>query len=154
VNRHERKRAILRLVREQPIATQAELAEALSAQGFPAVQTTVSRDVHELGLVKVRGEGGRLVYAPPEAAGSARIRELERALRRAALSIESSGNLIVVLTPSGFASALAEELDRAEHPRILGTVAGDNTILIVAREGVCGSELRDELRAHLLEGAA
>jgi transcriptional regulator of arginine metabolism len=154
VNRHERHRAILRLIGEQPIATQAELAAALSAEGYAAVQTTVSRDVHELGLVKVRDESGRLVYAPPEEAGSARVRELERALRRAALSIESSGNLVVVVTPSGFASALAEELDRSRHPRILGTIAGDNTILIVAREGVSGAKLRDELRELLLEGAA
>ena len=67
--------------------------------------------------------------------------------------MESSGNLIVT-TPYGFANALCEEIDRSSHPRILGTIAGENTILIVAREGVAGSELRDELRAYLLEGAA
>jgi len=151
VNRRERHGAILRLIREQQLSTQAELAEALRAAGFPAVQTTVSRDVHELRLQKIRGEDGRLVYAP---AGAAAPLQVGPAVRRFALSIESSGNLVLITTPSGFGHALAEEIDRAGHPKILGTVAGDNTILVVAREGESGTGLRDELRHHLYEGAA
>jgi transcriptional regulator of arginine metabolism len=151
MNRHERQGAIRRIVREGGVSTQAELADALHAAGHDVVQTTVSRDIRELGLVKVRDAGGRLVYALPE---DARPRDLAPSFRRVALSIESSGNLVLVTTPSGFASALAEEIDRTGHPRILGTVAGDNTILIVAREGVAGPELRDELRSYLVEGAA
>ena len=151
MNRQERQGAIRRLVREQPIATQAELAAALHAAGHDVVQTTVSRDIRELGLVKARDAAGRLVYALPE---DAPRRDLGAAFRRMALSIEASGNLVLVTTPSGFASALAEEIDRAAHPHVLGTVAGDNTILIIAREGVSGAELRDELRAQLLQGAA
>ena len=151
MNRAERQGAIRRLVREQPVATQSELAAALHAAGHDVVQTTVSRDIRELGLVKMRDSAGRLVYALPE---DARPRDLGPAFRRVALSLESSGNLVLVTTPSGFASALAEEIDRAGHPLVLGTVAGDNTILIVAREGVPGTVLRDELRAHLEEGAA
>ena len=151
MNRQERQGAIRRLVREQPIATQAELAAALHAAGHDVVQTTVSRDIRELGLVKARDADGRLVYALPE---DAPRRDLGPAFRRMALSVESSGNLVLVTTPSGFASALAEEIDRAAHPHVLGTVAGDNTILIIAREGVSGAELRDELRAQLLQGAA
>ncbi len=151
MTRHERHGAILRLIREQPISTQEELARALRDEGFHAVQTTVSRDIHELGLQKVRDDAGRLVYAPP---GTAAGSQLGPAIRRFALSIESSGNLILVTTPSGYGHALAESLDRAVHPKILGTVAGDNTIMIVAREGFTGAEVRDELKAHLLEGAA
>ncbi len=151
MNRRDRQGAILRLVREQPLATQAELAAALHAAGYDVVQTTVSRDIRELGLVKARGAGGRLVYVAPD---EARPRDLGPSFRRMALAIESSANLVVVTTPSGFANALAEEIDRAAHPRILGTIAGDNTIMIAAREGVPGQELRDELRAYLMEGAA
>jgi transcriptional regulator of arginine metabolism len=151
MNRSERQGAIRRLVREQALSTQSELAAALHAAGHDVVQTTVSRDIRELGLVKIRHASGRLVYALPE---DARARDIGSSLRRIALEIESSGNLVLVTTPSGFANALCEEIDRAGHPRILGTLAGENTILIVAREGVSGSELRDELRAHLLEGAA
>jgi transcriptional regulator of arginine metabolism len=151
VNRRDRQGAILRLVREQPLSTQAELADALRAAGHDVVQTTVSRDIRELGLVKVRHASGRLVYAAPE---DARPRDLGPSFRRIAMSVDSSANLIVVTTPSGFANALAEEIDRAGHPHVLGTIAGDNTILIIAREGVPGRELRDELRAYLTEGAA
>ena len=151
MNRRERQGAILRLVREQELATQAELAAALHAAGHDVVQTTVSRDIRELGLVKVRGASGRLVYAAPE---EARPRDLAPSFRRTALAVESSANVVLVTTPSGFASALAEEIDRAGHPHVLGTIAGDNTIMIVAREGVPGAVLRDELRAYLMEGAA
>ena len=153
--RRERQGAILRLVRERPLSTQAELADALREAGYDVVQTTVSRDVAELGLVKVRNGTGRLVYAAPgTAANGDRLRELVLALRRWALAFEASGNLVVVTTPSGYASALAQAMDEATHPRIAGTIAGDNTILVVAREGFSGAELRDELRRHLMEGAA
>jgi transcriptional regulator of arginine metabolism len=154
VTRRERQGEILRLVRERPISTQSELVDALRAGGYDVVQTTVSRDVHELGLVKVRAPSGRLVYALPGTADRDRLRELQAGMRRWALSVEASGNLVLVLTPSGYANALAQVMDEAVHPDILGTVAGDNTILVVAREGVSGAALRDELREHLLEGAA
>jgi transcriptional regulator of arginine metabolism len=154
MNRRERHGLILRLIREQPISTQAELSAALAAAGHAVVQTTVSRDIHELGLQKVRNAEGRLVYAPPGTADLDRLRDLGGALRRLMLSCEPSGNLVLITTPSGFAQALSEEIDRSGHPRILGTVAGENTILVVAREGVAGAELADDLKAHLLEGAA
>lgn len=154
MSRRERQGLILRLVREQPISTQSDLASALRAAGCDVVQTTVSRDITELGLVKVRGPAGRLVYALPGTAGRDLSRELRAALRRWALSCESSGNLVVIATPSGCASALAQALDEAAHPSVLGTVAGDNTIIVVAREGVAGETLCRELTHHLLEGAA
>jgi transcriptional regulator of arginine metabolism len=150
--RRERQGAILRLVRERPIATQAELAEALREAGYDIVQTTVSRDVTELGLVKVRADDGRLVYAPPGSRNGDRRRELALALRRWALSFESSGNLVVVLTPRGYATPLADSIDQAGHPDVIGTVAGENTILVVAREGVTGAELAGQLQ-HDLEAA-
>jgi transcriptional regulator of arginine metabolism len=151
MSRSERQGAIRRLVREHTISTQSELASALHTAGFDVVQTTVSRDIRELGLVKVRDAAGRLVYSLPE---DARPRVIIGGLARMALSIESSGNIVVVATPSGFANALCEEIDRAAHPDVLGTVAGENTILVVAREGVAGSDLRDALRADMLKGAA
>jgi transcriptional regulator of arginine metabolism len=154
MNRRERQGAILRLVRDQPISTQTELAEALRDAGYDVVQTTVSRDVAELGLVKVRAPSGRLVYAPPGTGDPARLRALMTAMRRYALSFEAAGNLVVVTTLSGFASALAQEIDDAGHPHVAGTIAGDNTIFVAARDGVSAARLRDELRDHLMEGAA
>ena len=150
MSRAERQGTILRLIREQDIATQNELAEALRAAGHDVVQTTVSRDVADLGLVKIRGENG-LAYAHPGTPAQPRgqMRDLRLALRRWALSIESSANLVVITTPNGFADPLAQSIDDADRPRILGTIAGENTILVIAAEHVPGSVLRDELRSHV-----
>ena len=153
MNRPERHAAILRLVRERPISTQAELAQALSDNGHEVVQTTVSRDVQELGLIKVRGEGGRLVYAPPEAASADRVDAVAVAFSRWALSVEASGNIVVVLTPNGYTNPLAQAIDLARHPRVAGTIAGENTVLLVSREPATGAELAEELRGYMLQGA-
>ena len=154
MNRRERHGAILRVVREQAISTQTDLAEALRRAGYDVVQTTVSRDIAELGLVKVRASSGRLVYAPPGTGDRDRLRVLVAAVRRYALTFETAGNLVVISTASGFASALAQAIDEAAHPHIAGTIAGDNTIFVAARDGVQAAVLRDELREHLVEGAA
>jgi transcriptional regulator of arginine metabolism len=147
VNRSERHAAIQRLIREQPISTQTELAEALRREGHDVVQTTVSRDVHELGLVKVRHADGRLAYAFPEDTPGFG-EDASEALARWALTVEPSGNLVVVTTPYGYAQALAQAIDVAHHPHVAGTVAGENTILLVAREPVGGARLADEIRAR------
>jgi transcriptional regulator of arginine metabolism len=152
MNRNERHAAILRLVREQPLSTQTELADALRREGHEVVQTTVSRDVHELGLIKVRHASGRLVYAFAEDGGFSE--ELSESLTRWALTVEPSGNLVVVTTPYGYASALAQAIDVARHPHIAGTIAGENTVMLVSREPVTGKELADELHARRLQGAA
>ena len=153
-HRRERQGAILRLIRERQISTQAELSAALHEAGFEAVQTTVSRDITELGLVKVRGANGRRVYAPAGSADPDRLRELQAAFRRWALSIEASDSLVVVFTPRGFAAALADAIDESGHPNVLATVSGENTILVVPAAGVTAVALREELSRHLLEGAA
>jgi transcriptional regulator of arginine metabolism len=154
VNRRERQNAILSLVRERALSTQAEVAAALKETGFDVVQTTVSRDIADLGLVKVRAPSGRLVYAPPGTTDTDRLRALAAAMRRYAVGLEAAGTLVVVTTPSGYANALAQAIDEAGHPGIAGTVAGDNTILVVARDGTAAAVLRDELAGHVLEGAA
>jgi transcriptional regulator of arginine metabolism len=146
MNRAERHAAIQRLIREEPVSTQTEMADALRRQGHEVVQTTVSRDIHELGLVKVRHPSGRLVYAFPEEA-TAFDQDVADALSRWALTVESSGSLVVVTTPSGYAQALAQAIDVARHPRIAGTIAGENTILLVAREPTTGAQLADEMQA-------
>jgi transcriptional regulator of arginine metabolism len=153
MNRPERHAAILRLVREQPLSTQSELADALRAEGHEVVQTTVSRDVHELGLIKVRDETGRLVYAFPEDVAGYN-EDLTDALARWALTLEPSGNLVVVSTPYGYASPLAQAIDVSRHPHVAGTIAGENTVLLIAREPLTGVELAGELQAQRLKGAA
>jgi transcriptional regulator of arginine metabolism len=147
VNRAERHAAIQRLIREQTISTQTELADALRRAGHDVVQTTVSRDVHELGLVKVRDGAGRLVYAFAEDTPGF-DEDLAASLARWALTVEPSGNLVVVTTPYGYAQALAQAIDVARHPHVAGTIAGENTILLVAREPAAGAELAEELRVR------
>ena len=149
MSKFERQGAILRLVQERPLATQEELADALRAEGHDAVQTTISRDVAQLGLVKVRGADGRLVYAVPGAADLDRQSELTAALRRWSVSVTANSHLVVLKTPPGYAQALARAIDGALLPDVLGTIAGDDTIFVAARDGVTGAELAQHFRHHV-----
>ena len=144
----ERQGAILRLVQESHLSTQAEVAEALRDEGIEAVQATVSRDIAQLGLVKVRNDAGRLVYALPGAADLDRLDELAAALRRWAGEMSPSSTLLVVHTAPGLASALAEAIDKASLAEVAGTLAGENTIFVAARDGTTGAQLRDLFRDH------
>jgi transcriptional regulator of arginine metabolism len=154
MNRRERQNVILSLVRERALSTQAEVASVLKENGVDVVQTTVSRDIADLGLVKVRAPSGRLVYAPPGTTDGDRLRALGAAMRRYATTVEPAGTLVVVTTPSGYASALAQAVDEAGHPVIVGTIAGDNTIFVATRDAIAASSLRAELAGYLVQGAA
>lgn len=154
MNRRDRQQAILALVQERALSTQAELAAALREAGFEVVQTTVSRDIAELGLDKVRAPSGRLVYAAPGTTDADRLRAIGAAMRRYALGAEEAAGLVVVTTPSGYANALAQVIDEAAHPAIAGTIAGDNTIFVAPRDHTGARALREELGGHLLDGAA
>jgi transcriptional regulator of arginine metabolism len=145
----ERQGTILRLVRDRDLSTQQELADALRGEGIEAVQTTVSRDIAQLGLVKVRNAEGRLVYALPGSEDLERLNELTSALRRWTLSLEPTGHLLVLKTPAGFASPLAEVIDRAAPHEVAGTIAGENTVFIAPRDGLTGAELAQQIRHHL-----
>jgi transcriptional regulator of arginine metabolism len=149
VNKFDRQGAILRLVQERPLATQAEVAEALREAGIEAVQTTVSRDIAQLGLVKVRAADGRLVYALPGAADLDRLSELTTALRRWISSMAAANGLVVIKTPRGYATPLADAIDASGLGDVAGTVAGENTIFVAPRDGVSSAELEELLRHHL-----
>jgi transcriptional regulator of arginine metabolism len=111
--KYERQGAILRLVEQRKLSTQAEVTEALREEGFDAVQATVSRDIAQLGLVKVRNGDGRLVYALPGAADLDRLEQLVSALRRWVSGMKHAGQLLVIQTPRGFAAPLADAIDAA-----------------------------------------
>jgi len=149
VNKFERQGAILRLVQERSLATQAEVAEALRGEGIDAVQTTVSRDIARLGLVKVRAPDGRLVYALPGAADLDRLSELTAALRRWATSVTAANDIVVLRTQRGYATPLADAIDDAGLADVAGTIAGENTIFVAPRDGLTGRELEELLRHHL-----
>lgn len=149
MNKFERQGTILRLVGERQLSTQSDVVEALRDEGLEAVQATVSRDIAQLGLVKVRGDDGRLVYALPGSADLDRLSELAAALRRWTTGLEPTGNLVVLKTPPGHANALALAFDEAALPETAGCIAGDDTIFLAAREGMSGADLAEQLRHHL-----
>jgi transcriptional regulator of arginine metabolism len=136
--RHAR---ILTLIRARSVRSQAELGELLAADGLATTQATLSRDLEELGAIKVRGtDGSGAVYVVPEdGMGPLRAAEqaperLRRLLRELLTGADSSGNLVVLRTPPGAAQFLASALDRSGLPEIVGTIAGDDTVVVVARE--------------------
>jgi transcriptional regulator of arginine metabolism len=138
----ERRRALLReLVARHRVESQTELVALLAGHGVDATQATVSRDLDELRIGKVRGADGRLHYVLPEPAGLAQI------LRQFALDIDASGNLAVVRTPPGLAAAVASAIDTGDVPGVLATVQGDDTLLVVAREPTTGRAIADFLAA-------
>jgi len=145
----ERQGTILRLVQQQPLSTQADVADALRKLGIDTVQATVSRDITQLGLVKVRNAEGRLVYALPGSDDLRRHDELSTALRRYMGKTATSGSILVVETPRGFAAALADAIDTAALPEIAGTIAGDNTVFVACADGTKPFEVDQLLRSHL-----
>jgi transcriptional regulator of arginine metabolism len=154
-----RRTLIIELLARDPIHSQAELRAALDEQGFAVTQATLSRDLVELGAVKVPHADGRSVYAlpaerptdrPEAAADSGR---LGRALHELAVSVEHSLNIVVVRTPPGGAQYLASAFDGAQWGSILGTVAGDDTVLIVTRGAEVGADVAETVLA-MAEGRA
>jgi transcriptional regulator of arginine metabolism len=145
--RHDR---IVAILGGQTVRSQAELAAALEDAGLSVTQATLSRDLDELGAVKLRSpDGGQPVYVIPEDGSpiTARTTDDDPPLRLARLlgdllvSAEASANLVVLRTPPGASNFLASALDRARLPEVLGTVAGDDTILVIARDPDGGEAL-------------
>ncbi|HEV3013044.1 MAG TPA: aminotransferase class III-fold pyridoxal phosphate-dependent enzyme, partial [Actinomycetota bacterium] len=144
-----RQQALAALLRTRQVSSQALVLEHLRAQGFDATQATISRDLDDLGAVKVRGPDGRLVYALPEPGNGhgADHDEIRRMLGGSLLAIIPSGNLVVLRTPPGHAAALASTLDRAGIAGVAGTVAGDDTVLVVCTERTPGRAMARQLAA-------
>jgi len=138
-----RQHRIAKMLEAHAVTSQGQLVELLEADGVRATQATVSRDLDELGAVKVRVPGGELVYAIPELARERVAPEdhLRRVLSDWVADVASSGNLVVLRTPPGSAHVVGSALDRSALPEIIGTVAGDDTVLIIAGEGVEGADV-------------
>jgi transcriptional regulator of arginine metabolism len=144
---------IISLLERHQVRSQSELAELLSAEGVSVTQGTVSRDLLDLGALRVRGEGGHLVYAVPGEGGDrtpvlgeqANFNErLARLCAEIMVSAEASANLVVLRTPPGAAQYFASAIDRAGWNSILGTIAGDDTIMVIARDPDGGRQLAEE----------
>src|SRR5438270_11455217 len=147
VTRAGRQARIVAVLSSTEVRSQSELAELLAAEGIDVTQATLSRDLEELGAVKLRGaDGGVGVYVVPEDGSPVRgvsggTGRLSRLLSELLVSTDASGNVAVLRTPPGAAHYLASAIDRAALPYVVGTIAGDDTIFVAAREPMTGAEL-------------
>ncbi len=150
VSRAARHARIGEILRRTPVRSQTELADALVAEGIGVALATLSRDLDELGAVKLRAaDGGSGRYVIPEDGNPVRgipggTDRLGRLLGELLVSADHSGALAVLRTPPGAANFLASAIDRANPDDVVGTIAGDDTIFVVAREPVVGSELAEK----------
>ena len=147
---------IIELLSTREVRSQAELSDLLAADGLHVTQGTLSRDLVEVGAVRVRGSCGQLVYAVPGEGGdrspqageqvnfSAR---LARLCHEVLVSAEPSANLVLLRTPPGAAQYLASAVDHASPPDILGTIAGDDTVLVITRDPDGGAATAERLLA-------
>jgi transcriptional regulator of arginine metabolism len=158
--RHQR---IVDALRSSPVRSQAELARLLAADGLSVTQATLSRDLDELGAVRIRGGDGALVYAvpaeggdrtplPPHGDGENDAR-LGRLVAELLVGAESSANLVVLRTPPGAAQFLGSAIDRAALPSVLGTIAGDDTVLVIARDPDGGDAVAESFLALTRRGS-
>ena len=151
--RHER---IVALLTSRAVRSQTELAALLADEGVQVTQATLSRDLEELGAVKVRGAGG-LVYAVPGEGGDVRpqppedravaVDRLRRRAEELLVSVDCSANIVVLRTPPGGAQFLASAIDHSLLPDVIGTVAGDDTILLATRDPRGGGAVAAQLLA-------
>ncbi|MFN2543563.1 MAG: arginine repressor [Actinomycetota bacterium] len=146
--KRQRQRALVELVRREPLGSQDQIRQRLEDLGFAATQSTISRDLEDLGLVRVRDAGGRLRYAElAEPNGSnGHVPPLDALMREFAVGVAVSGNIVLVRTPPGAANAVAQGLDDSQLDGLLGTVAGDDTILVVTTGEAASGDLAGTLR--------
>ncbi len=143
----QRQHRILRILEEQAISSQAQLVQLLEGEGIVATQATVSRDLEELGAVKVRIPGGAMAYAIPDFTRERTPSDdhLKRLMGEFVVEVAHSANIVVLRTPPGSAHVVGSALDRASLPDVLGTVAGDDTVLVVCTEHKGGADVAAEL---------
>ncbi|MDX2645514.1 arginine repressor [Streptomyces sp. NBC_00510] len=158
--RMARHRRIVDILNRLPVRSQSQLAKLLSDDGLSVTQATLSRDLDELGAVKIRTNNGELIYAVPSEGGfrtpmaplgeSVKEERMSRLAGELLISAEASANLVVVRTPPGAAQFFASAIDQAEVYDILGTIAGDDTVMLISRDPAGGQAVAD----HLLRLAA
>jgi len=129
-----RSKQIIEIIKEKDIGTQDELVRELHKAGFKVTQATISRDIKELGLIKVPGGAGVSRYAlPGDTVNHKNDDRIKRLFRSSVVSLDSSENLVIIKTLPGEAQGVASAIDNAEWPEIIGTVAGDDTILVITK---------------------
>ena len=145
-DKDDRQRAIADLIRGQRLASQEDLAERLASLGYAVTQATISRDLDQLGAVKVR-RSGQVSYALPDQVQSTAGPRLAAVFRDWVRSIDCAANLVVIKTPPGSAHLVGFALDQSDLPEIVGTICGDDTIFVACRDASVADDLAAKLRA-------
>ena len=148
--KERRQRAIADLIRSSALTSQEELADRLGSLGFTVTQATISRDLDQLGALKVR-RGGQLSYALPEQVRDAPGPRLTAVFRDWVRSVEPAANLVVIKTPPGSAHLVGVVLDQSELSEVVGTICGDDTIFVACRAAKDANALSSKLRAATLQ---
>jgi transcriptional regulator of arginine metabolism len=143
--KNSRHKKILELIERYDIDTQESLIKRLNDEGFSVTQTTVSRDIKQLNLIKGITEMGTYKYTAPTTVKGDKTPVPTSAITEAVLSVEAAQNIVVVKTFPGMANAVAVCIDSLKHERIIGTVAGDDTILLVVKDNETAGHLENEL---------
>jgi len=144
LSRATRHARIKELIAKHPIGSQAELSSLLADGGVVVSQGTLSRDLLDIGAVRVRGAGGSLVYVPREdaaATADSQVVRLAKLCVEAVVAADSSANIAMLKTPPGAGQYLAWAIDQTASPAVVGTIAGDDTVLVVARAADGGAGL-------------
>lgn len=143
--KYKRQNAIMRIVKATPVHTHDELISALVNEGFNVTQATVSRDIKELGLIKIPSPDGASVYSMPHRAVDAATNRIDM-VADSVRGVTAALHTIVINTIPGMASAVAAAIDAAMHNDILGSVAGDDTVLVITENEVRAKELAHEMK--------
>ena len=146
--KERRQRAIADLIRGQALSSQEELADHLGSLGFAVTQATISRDLEQIGAVKVRRDG-QLSYALADERRNGGQSRLAAVFRDWVRSVESAGTLVVIKTPPGSAHLVGVVLDQSALPEIAGTICGDDTIFAACRSAAEARALSSKLSAQL-----
>lgn len=146
-NKPQRQHLVARLLEKHAVTSQEQVVDLLAGEGVAATQATVSRDLEDLGAIKVRSSRGEAVYAIPELPKDQRAPDdhLRRVFGDWVVEVALSTNLVVLRTPPGSAHVVGSALDRAGLDGVLGTVAGDDTLIVVAAERA-GAKVAAHLR--------
>ena len=144
--KNARQNKILELIDEYEISTQEALIQKLAEHGFDSTQTTISRDIRQLRLIKGPTGRGTYKYVAPEVRKGNDAPGHNSALTDAVLKIEAAQNIIVVKTMAGMANAIAVCIDSLHIKDIIGSVAGDDTILLVFKTNEKADAVETELK--------
>jgi len=148
MSKSQRQHLLAKILEKQAVSSQAKLVELLKGEGVDVTQATLSRDLEELGAVKVRVPVGDSVYAVPDNPTERvlPVDHLRRVLGEWLVEVSVSNNIVVLRTPPGSAHVVASAVDRAGLPEIIGTVAGDDTVILVAASDTTGEEVSERLK--------